>query len=150
MSVCPYSWELLQWGYFWKHALYTSIMPFLNSLFIPNNLLFLKLQVQCLWLQHTLRIFICISDFSHAIPLSTSIPCSSVSVNKPSWALRTCVSSSSAGSSHRMSQEPISSRWGSLHCHNNQQVESVVGRVPLWSSGLVTLPGHSPMYCTVT
>lgn len=27
------------------------------------------------------------------------------------------------------------------------RLENVVPRVPLWSSGLVTLPGHSSMYC---
>lgn len=125
---------------------------FLNSLFIPNNLLFLKFQVHCLWLQHTLRIFICISDFSHAIPLSTSIPCYSLLLCQ---CKQTQLSSENLFPHHQLAPptgwvKSLSAAIGALCIAITTSRLSVVGRVPLWSSGLVTLPEHSPMYCTVT
>lgn len=91
----------------------------------------------------------CFSQFT-TISLSLSPPAPPLNVNKPSWAVGSSASSSCNGSAHRMSRQPIGNQLGSQHCHNDRQAgrqESVVVRVPLWSSGLVTLAWQPSMHC---
>lgn len=67
-----------------------------------------------------------------------SLPGYSLNVNKPGWAL------SHGSPAHRMSLQPICGQQGlplSIAITTGRQERRVV-RVPLWSSGLVTLPGQ--------